>query len=218
MSNLLKKPVEIAPGVWDITWYRRWGRRYRSYLFEGDVPTLVDTCYEGEEFASELFEGIERVGVRPERLIITHGDGDHMGSLEAVVEEYGLEAWVPAETEGVPEDLPNLNRYSDGDVIGPFTAVHVPGHEPDNYVLVDEEASIAVLGDAAVGSDVRGLPPGYLVVHGESVTHDVREAERNLSRLIDYDFEIGLVFHGSSAMEGASEKIERYVDGPKKNR
>lgn len=215
--RLLKKPYEIIPDVYDITVKRIDSRRYRSYLIDGDAPTLVDTCHDEPGPIADLFEGIERIGIKPERLFITHGDRDHIGGFDAVVERYGVETWVPAETVAEPDNEPD-HRYRDGDTFGGFEAVHVPGHEDDSYVLVNEDEGFAILGDAMVGADVRGLPPGYLVVHGEESTNDVRAAERNLTNLQDYDFHVGLVYHGTAVLEDASEKIEAYVDGPKKDR
>ena len=39
----------------------------------------------------------------------------------------------------------------------------------------------------------------------------MNEAEASLERLIEYEFDAGLVFHGSSVLEDASEKLEAYV-------
>jgi glyoxylase-like metal-dependent hydrolase (beta-lactamase superfamily II) len=215
--RLLKKPYEIVPDVYDVTVRRQWGRRYRCYLVDGDVPTLVDTCHDEDDPKAMLFEGLDELGVTPERFVLTHGDSDHVGGFDAVVDRYGVETWVSAETELSADHDPD-HRYSDGDRVCGFDAVHVPGHEADSYALVNEAADFAVLGDTVVGSDVRGLPAGYFVVHGEEYTDDPRAAEQNLTRLASYDFEAGLVFHGSSVLEAASEKLEAYVDGPKRDR
>ena len=215
--RLLKKPYEVLPGVYDVTVRRQWGRRYRCYLLDGDEPTLVDTCHDESEPKETLFEGIQELGITPERLFITHGDPDHIGGFDAVVERYGVETWVPEETQADTRNDPD-QRYSDGDDVGEFEAVHVPGHEADSYALVNEEADYSILGDTVIGADARGLPPGYFAIHSEQYTDDIRAAERNLKRLTDYTFQAGLVFHGSAVFEDASEKIEAYVDGPRKNR
>lgn len=215
--GLLKRPYEILPDVYDVTVRRRDGRRYRSFLVDGDAPTLVDTCHDVADVKETLFDGLDELGLSPERLFVTHGDPDHIGGFDAVVDRYGVETWVPAETTTETDHEPD-HRYSDGDRLGGFEAVHVPGHEDDSYVLVNEAKGYAIFGDVAVGADVRGLPEGYFTIHGESVTDDPRAAEQNLTTLRDYDFEAGLVFHGTSVLEGASQKIEAYVDGPKRSR
>jgi glyoxylase-like metal-dependent hydrolase (beta-lactamase superfamily II) len=215
--RLLRKPYEIAPNVYDVTVRRQWGRRYRCYLVDRDVPTLVDTCHDEPEPRNNLFEGIAEVGVEPERLVVTHGDADHVGGFDAVVDRYDPETWIPEETEISTDHSPD-HRYHHGEDVAGFEAVHVPGHTADSYALVDEGEGIAILGDTVVGADIRGLPAGHFVVHGEEFTDDVRSAERNLDRLTEYEFDVGLVFHGSSVFDGASEKIEAYVDGPTWNR
>ena len=215
--GLLKRPYEILPGVYDVTVRRQDGRRYRCYLVDGDAPTLVDTCHDVPEVKETLFEGLDELGIEPERLFITHGDGDHIGGFDDVVDRFDVETWVPAETTAETEHEPD-HRYTDGDRLGGFEAVHVPGHEDDSYALIDETESYAIFGDVVVGADIRGLPAGYFTIHGEGVTDDPRRAEQNLVILRDYEFEAGLVFHGSSVLEGASAKIEAYVDGPKRER
>lgn len=206
--------TKILDGVFDITTeLTDDGKRYRVFLFTDGTPTLIDAGF--SDSTEALFEGIEEVGVEPEQLIITHGDPDHIGGFDAVVEEYDLETWVPALTEADIEHEAD-HRYGDGDEIGPFTAVHVPGHEPDNHALVDEAAGLVIMGDAASGADQRGLPAGYFLLPPAYYSQDLNEAEENLKRLLDYDFDVGLVFHGSSVTENARQKLERFIHFPGK--
>jgi glyoxylase-like metal-dependent hydrolase (beta-lactamase superfamily II) len=208
-------PEEILPGVHDVTVMEGDGRRLRAYLFEAPVPTLVDTGLDATTDA--LFDGIDAVGVDPERVVVTHGDGDHVGGLSAVVDRYDPEVFVPEQTAadalgGVDPDV----RYGHGDAIGDFEAVHVPGHEPDNHALVDESRSLVVAGDAVSGSDQRGLPAGYLLLPPTVYSDDLNEAEENLERLLDYEFDAVLVFHGSSVLEGGRDKLDAFVNFPGK--
>lgn len=205
--------TERCDGVYDITCREDGGKRIRVFLFDGEPPTLVDAGF--ADTAHRIFEAAEDLGVNPERLLITHGDGDHVGGFDALVDHYGLETWVPEQTNLSAEHAAD-HRYGDGDRIGPFTAVHVPGHEPDNHVLIDETAGIAVMGDALSGADQRGLPAGYFHLPPACYSQDLNQAEESLERLLDYEFEVGLVFHGSSVLEDASEKLVRYVTFPGK--
>lgn len=68
------------------------------------------------------------------------------------------------------------------------------------------------MGDAVFGSDARGLPAGYFVLPPAYYSADLAAADENLARLLDYEFDAGLMYHGSSVTEDASEKIEAFVD------
>jgi|AntDeeMinimDraft_5_1070356.scaffolds.fasta_scaffold00979_9 glyoxylase-like metal-dependent hydrolase (beta-lactamase superfamily II) len=197
----------IAPDVYDITISTARDARWRVYLFDGETPTLVDTGF--EDTVDVLVDELETLGIVPKRVVITHDDPDHIGGLSGVVERYDIESWVPA---GVETDVSIDNRYGDGESVGPFTAVHVPGHTPSHHALVDEAPGIAVLGDAVFGLDARGLPAGGFVLSTAFFSADLAAADENLDRLLDYEFEVGLVYHGSSVTEKASEKLASFVD------
>lgn len=206
-------PTEIVDGVYDITIHTTaGGKRYRTFLFDGERPTLVDTGL--AERTDALFDGIAEIGLEPERLVVTHGDGDHIGGFDDVVEEYDVETWVPSLTDDSIIDNTPDHRYGDGDAVARFTAVHTPGHEPDNHALVDERVGIAVMGDAVCGSDQRGLPAGYFHLPPAVHSKDLNQAEESLERLLEYSFDVGLVFHGTSVTEGADQKLNRYVNIP----
>ena len=207
-------PTEIADGVYDITCREEpSGKRFRVFLFAGGTPTLFDAGL--ADTAEAVFDGVADVGIEPERLIVTHGDRDHVGGFDAIVDRYDLETWLPEQTELDTDHGPD-NRYGDGDRIGRFEAVHAPGHEPDNHALIDENQGIAVMGDAVSGADQRGLPAGYFHLPPAVYSHDLNEAEESLDRLLAYEFDVGLVYHGSSVTEDAHRKLDRYVNFPGK--
>jgi len=199
--------TEIAPDVYDITVKSADDARWRVFCFDGETPTLVDAGF--ADTVDVVADALESLGITPERIVITHGDPDHVGGLAGLVERFDLETWVP---EGVDVDVEVDHRFADGDRVGPFTAVHVPGHTAAHHTLVDEAAGVAVLGDAVFGSDARGLPPGYFVLPTAYYSADVATADESLPRLLDYEFDVGLVYHGSSVTEGAREKIAAFVD------
>lgn len=199
--------TEITPDVYDITVKTAPDARWRVYLFDGETPTLVDTGF--VDTVDTIADELDALGISPERVVVTHGDPDHIGGLAGLLDRFDAESWVP---EGVETDVTVDHRYGDGDTVGPFTAVHVPGHTPAHHALVDERRGIAVLGDAVFGSDARGLPAGHFVLPTAFFSADVAAADENLERLLDYEFEVGLVYHGSSVTEGAREKLASFVD------
>ena len=197
-------PQEILPDVYELSL----GDRHRAYLFDGDEAVLVDTGLEST--ADDLHSELETVGIEPDRVVITHGDGDHIGALPTVLNEYDVTAHVPEQTD-LDADR-SVERYGDGDRVGPFEAVHVPGHEPDNHALVDEDRGLLVPGDALSGSDQRGLPEGYLLLPPAVYSADLNQAEESLERLLDYEFDAVLVFHGSPVLEDAHRKLDAFVN------
>ena len=199
--------TEVAPDTYDITVKRIKDARYRVFLFDGETPTLVDAGF--ADTVDVVAAAVESLEVVPERIVLTHGDPDHASGLAGLVERFGLEAWVP---EGVAVDVDPDHRFGDGDTVGQFVAVCTPGHTAAHHALVDESSGVAVIGDAAFGSDARGLPAGYFVLPTAHYSADVAAADESLTRLTEYDFGVGLVYHGSSVTEDASGKLERFVD------
>lgn len=204
-------PAEVVDDVYDITCRRHSGRRFRVYLDVRDVPTLFDAGF--ADTVSAVEDGLDALGVAPERLVLTHADQDHAGGVDALVERYGLETWAPAESDLNAASRPG-RRFGHGARVGRFEAVHVPGHTPDCYCFVDEDAGVAITGDALFGADYRGLPAGYLVVPPAVYSDDLHAAERNLDRLVDYEFDAALVYHGTAVTEGARDVLDRYVNFP----
>lgn len=183
----------------------------RAHLLDWASPTLVDAG--AAPTADRLVSALEKIGIRPEHLVITHGDFDHIDGFDVVVDRFDPETWVPAETTCETDETPD-HRFEHGETVGPFEAVHVPGHTDDNYAFVNESRGVAALGDVLIGADRRGLPAGYFLLPEAIYSLDLIAAERYLDRLLEYDFEVGLVTHGSSVLEDASEKIENYVNFP----
>lgn len=202
-------PTELLEDVYEIPVRERGEATYRVYLFDVGTPTLVDAGF--EDTVDVVRDACDDLGVAPERLVVTHGDGDHVGGLPGLAAEFDLETYVPEGTD-LPGGTAADHRYGDRDEIGDFEAVHLPGHSADMHALVDESHDLAVLGDGVFGSDSRGLPPGYFVLPTAYYSDDLNAADESLERLLDYEFEAGLVFHGSNVTEGARDKLDRFVN------
>jgi hypothetical protein len=63
-------PTQLLPDVYDITVLDEGNGRYRVFLVDGDVPTLVDAG--PADTGDALANGADEVGITPDRLVITH--------------------------------------------------------------------------------------------------------------------------------------------------
>ncbi|MFD1515233.1 MBL fold metallo-hydrolase [Halomarina rubra] len=200
--------VERVDGIYDVTCVERDTGRIRAFLADADVPTLFDAGL--PDTTDALLAGIESTGVTPEQVVVTHADGDHVGGVDAVCAEYGCDLYLP---EGSNPDVESAHEfYGEGDTFAGFEAVHAPGHRAHQHLLVNEDRGVAVMADAASGADQRGLPKGHFHLPPGVYSEDLLLAEESLAKLREYDFEVGLVYHGSSVLEAASEKLRTYVE------
>ncbi|WP_313693563.1 MBL fold metallo-hydrolase [Halorarum halobium] len=205
--------TEIQDGVYDVTAKTfADGRRYRVFLVDGETPTLFDTGF--ADGADETVARIEETGMTPERIVLTHGDHDHVGGLGTITEAFDADVWASAQTDLDGHEPDHV--YDDGDTIGGFEALHVPGHKEDSYAFVDEDRGVMVSGDVVSGSDQRGMPAGYPVLPPAAYSTDLIALEEGLERLLDYSFDVILVFHGSSILEEGRDRLDRFVNFPGK--
>jgi len=139
-------------------------RFVNAYLVrEDDGFTLIDTTIGGS--ADALIEAAAAAGGQIRRIALTHGHGDHVGSLDALKERLGdsvsvlmpdLDARIHAgETvvEGkVPGSWPKLRttpdaRLSDGDRVESLEVIFSPGHTPGHVAFRDTRDGSLLVGD-----------------------------------------------------------------------
>ena len=128
---------------------------------EEDGFTLVDTTL--GRGAGALIAAARRAGAPIRRIALTHGHGDHIGSLDALRERLGTEVEVSigdlderilaGETEGkFPGSWPTVRTRADrrlvaGDRVGSLEVVPTPGHTPGHVAFVDTRDRSVIAGD-----------------------------------------------------------------------
>ncbi len=207
-------------------------RGVNAYLVEDDVLTLVDA---GTPFDEDtLRTGIAEMGYAVsdiERVLLTHYDLDHVGTLAALDPELDAPVYVgefdgglltgtrsPPFTNhkgalqraiGFLVTEPSLDVYDveDGDQIGSFTAYHTPGHTPGHFSYVSGRRDVAFLGDLVTESD------GELESSPWVMSYDTDEVRESIKSLVERapDFEVACMGHGTPLTSGGSDALRSLV-------
>jgi glyoxylase-like metal-dependent hydrolase (beta-lactamase superfamily II) len=154
------KTTAVTPNLFQLTRMRF----VNAYLVrEDDGFTLVDTTTGGA--ADDLLAAARQADGAIRRIALTHGHGDHVGSLDTLKERLGdaveilmpeLDARIHAgETvvEGkVPGSWPKVKtapdvRLNGGDRVGSLEVVPAPGHTPGHVAFVDTRDRSLIAGD-----------------------------------------------------------------------
>jgi glyoxylase-like metal-dependent hydrolase (beta-lactamase superfamily II) len=154
------KTTPVTPNLVQLTRFRF----VNAYLVrEDDGFTLVDTAVSGS--ADALVEAARAAGGGIRRIALTHGHGDHVGSLDALSEQLGdsvevlmpeLDARIHAGEQVVDGKLPGSwpklatvpdTRLVGGDRVGSLEVVATPGHTPGHVSFRDTRDGTVIAGD-----------------------------------------------------------------------
>jgi len=206
---------DLVPGVSDVQLggvSRTGPTMYAAaFVVQDDVTTLVDTGW--PDTGDALLAALDEADVVPERVFVTHDGRDHYGGLDAVMPRFEPELVVPAEETGLHEaiDFEPDRLVEDGERVGSMAVVVLPGHSPAPASLYLPDQRTLIAADALDGSDRRGLPAGWLLPPPASYNELPAVVEANLMRLLDFDIDSVLVFHGSHVLGDAGDKLERLL-------
>jgi glyoxylase-like metal-dependent hydrolase (beta-lactamase superfamily II) len=139
-------------------------RFVNAYLVrEDDGFTLVDTTM--GDAADHILAAASQAGEPIRRIALTHGHGDHVGSLDALKQRLGdsvevlmpeLDARIHAGEKVVEGKLPGSwpkirtvpdVRLSAGDRVGSLEVVASPGHTPGHVSFLDTRDRTLIAGD-----------------------------------------------------------------------
>jgi glyoxylase-like metal-dependent hydrolase (beta-lactamase superfamily II) len=174
-----------------------------AYLADADVLTLVDTGtpWHGATVRTAIREaGFEVADLG--RILITHYDIDHVGSLASLAAETGATVHMGAADapflmgkeqppgltlKGAIQRLtdPFVDRpatdpelMANGDEVGSFVAYHTPGHTPGHTAYVSDALDAAFVGDLVIEDEGELAPSPWFISYD---TKSVRESIHDLA-------------------------------------
>ncbi|MBD7912261.1 MBL fold metallo-hydrolase [Clostridium cibarium] len=218
-----------------------------TLIWDKDTIMLVDAGYPGQ--LSKIREEIEKTGIEFNKLnkvLLTHQDIDHIGSLSSILESLPNEVKVFAHIEEkayingekVPVKLAELETklkngaeelkmiyeklktgfenckvnidktLTDGEELqccGGIIVIFTPGHTPGHISLYLKESKTLIAGDLLM------VKSGKLVAFPDSINFDNNLNEKSLKKLLKYDIETVICYHGGIYKGKVNERIERIL-------
>lgn len=106
---------------------------------EGKNCVVIDPGAQG----TQLINWLKDNHLTPEAVLLTHGHYDHVGAVQALVQEFGMDVYLHAGdttmTGELSEGLYWNRTYAEGDCIRmgelEFQVLHTPGHTPGSVCL-----------------------------------------------------------------------------------
>ncbi|GHU71094.1 MBL fold hydrolase [Spirochaetia bacterium] len=169
-------------------------------IVHGETCTVIDPADQADLIIAQM----EKLRVYPEYILLTHGHFDHITALPDLAAAYG-----PGKASKEPviaihkDDAGYLKKTAatrlleDGDTVGPFTVLHLPGHTPGSagFYLGDEK--ILFSGDTLFQGDC-----GRVDLPGGSQ----EKIEASLSRLLAMESDVRVLpGHGPLTTIGAEQ-------------
>jgi glyoxylase-like metal-dependent hydrolase (beta-lactamase superfamily II) len=154
------KSTSVTPNVTQLTRFHF----VNAYLVrEDDGFTLVDTTMGNA--ADAFIAAARHIGGEIRRIALTHGHGDHVGSLDALAEKLGedvpvlmpeLDARIHSGEHVVDGKLPGswpklqttpTDLLAAGNRVGSLEVVAAPGHSPGHIAYLDTRDRTLLAGD-----------------------------------------------------------------------
>ena len=188
--------------------------------------TMVGAVVDPGGDLDSIEAAIAEVGMKPEKILLTHGHIDHAGGAAEMRERLG---GVPIEGPHAAEQplLDNLDKQgaaygmparpvtpdrwlADGDKVSvaghDFEVMHCPGHSPGSVVLVNRPQRFALMGDVLFQGSIgrTDLPMG----NHEALMNSIRTKVMSLDD--DFAFICG---HGPTSTIGQERRTNPFIVG-----
>jgi glyoxylase-like metal-dependent hydrolase (beta-lactamase superfamily II) len=238
----MKSNVNIKVLTLDVDMFGTQSKIHPTLIWDVTGATLVDAGFPGQ--FEQLVQAVALAGVsftEIRRVIITHQDWDHIGTLPEIIkatdgkvelyahvnEKPYLEGTLPylkmspekiaARLQSLPAEMRekaaalfaniptvpiNQTMLDDGKL--PFhgiEVIHTPGHTPGHVCLYLNSHRLLIAGDQL------RLENGLLVGPAEIHTPDMTTALKSLNKLVNYDIDRVICYHGGISEGKASLRI-----------
>ena len=181
-----------------------------SFIAEGEDLVLIDTGL-NDGSGRSIIKSLEALNHRlsdVDLCIITHAHRDHVGGLRALKETrppflvaaHDSEADDVEKETGIEVDL----RLIDGQTVGGFTIIYLPGHTLGSIALIRGGTLIA--GDALNGGGAELKGPNSMF------SKDRELGKASVRTLAEFDFDRVLVGHGVGIEKGGKEALLRLIE------
>jgi glyoxylase-like metal-dependent hydrolase (beta-lactamase superfamily II) len=195
-----------------------------TVLWDDKDVILIDTGYPGH--MEDIRDNLAKLHVRElTKIIITHHDYDHLGSLYEVmsgfnhkIEVYAheltrpyIQGEKPLIKTGITISETQVDyTISDGQELpfcGGISVIFTPGHTPDHISLYHHSTKTLITGDALTADQ------GQLQYPNEKYTLDMEQAKQSISRFLDYEIDKVICFHGGVCSEQVMERLSTLAAG-----
>jgi glyoxylase-like metal-dependent hydrolase (beta-lactamase superfamily II) len=118
-------------------------------VVHGETCTIIDPADQADVIIAQM----KKLNTYPGYILLTHGHFDHIDALpELAAYKKGGDGKLPEiaihkDDAGYLRDVAATRLLENGDTIGPFTVLHLPGHTPGSAGFYLEDEKILFSGD-----------------------------------------------------------------------
>lgn len=198
---------------------------HTAVLWDENEAILVDTGIAGQlELIQNVLAQESIPFERLTKIIITHQDRDHIGSLPELVAAAEGSIQVLAHEVAIPYlagEKPLIKSGAlapfvkvdqalhDGDVLsycGGIQVIYTPGHSPDHISLYHIPSKTLISGDALTAQD------GVLMPFNPEFTPDQTTALQSIAKLQSLDIETVIAYHGGVCTRDIKQRLVELVE------